>query len=151
VRGGLKVQSYADPPQSLLQYRTWRLRRVGGGDDEFEVLQSQWDGHVMRVTLTGVADREAAELLCDREILIDRDQMPPVGPGEYYRDDLQGFTVRNREGVVLGTLQHFLEAPAGALMVVSGEKERWLPATAPFLKAVDLERREIELDWPADF
>jgi 16S rRNA processing protein RimM len=151
VRGGLKVQSYVDPPQSLLQYRTWRLRRVGGGDDEFEVLQSQWDGHAMRVTLTGVADREAAELLRDREILIDRDQMPPVGPGEYYRDDLQGFTVRNSEGVVLGTLQHFLEAPAGALMVVSGEKERWLPATAPFLKAVDLERREIELDWPADF
>jgi ribosomal 30S subunit maturation factor RimM len=36
-------------------------------------------------------------------------------------------------------------------MVVSGEKERWLPATAPFLKRIDPQRREIELDWPADF
>ena len=105
----------------------------------------------MRVELEGVADRDAAERLRDREILIERDQRPPVRPGEYYREDLQGFTVRNLEGVLLGTLQHFLEAPAGALMVVTGDKERWLPASAPFLKRVELERREIEMDWPADF
>jgi ribosomal 30S subunit maturation factor RimM len=37
------------------------------------------------------------------------------------------------------------------MVVVSGEQERWLPGTVPFLKRVDLERREIELDWPADF
>jgi 16S rRNA processing protein RimM len=151
VRGALKVLSYADPPQTLLQYRSWRLRRADGGDDGYEVVQSQWDGHVMRVQLEGIGDRDAAELLRDREILIERERMPAPGPGEYYREDLQGFTVRNAQGVVLGTLQHFLEAPAGALMVVSGEKERWLPGTAPFLKRVDLERREIELDWPADF
>jgi 16S rRNA processing protein RimM len=151
VRGALKVLSYADPPQSLLQYRSWRLRRADGGDDGYDVLQSQWDGHVMRVQLEGIVDRDAAELLRDREILIDCERMPAPGPGEYYREDLQGFMVRNAQGVVLGTLQHFLEAPAGALMVVSGDRERWLPATAPFLKRVDLERREIELDWPADF
>jgi 16S rRNA processing protein RimM len=154
VRGALKVHSYADPPQSLLQYRSWRLRLAGGseaGDQLVRVVQSHWDGHVMRVQLEGIGDRDAAERLKDCGILIERDRMPAVGPGEYYREDLQGFTVRNLEGVVLGTLQHFLEAPAGALMVVSGSKELWLPATTPFLKRVDLERREIEMDWPADF
>jgi 16S rRNA processing protein RimM len=147
----LKVHSYADPPQSLLQYGSWRLRRADGSEDLYQVVQSQWDGHVMRVQLEGVADRDAAELLTGREILIERDLLPAAGPGEYYREDLEGFTVRNTEGVVLGTLQYFLEAPAGTLMVVSGEKERWLPATAPFLKRIDPQRREIELDWPADF
>jgi 16S rRNA processing protein RimM len=151
VRGALKIHSYADPPQSLLQYRSWRLRRADGGEDVYQVQQSQWDGHAMRVQLEGVADRNAAELLLDREILIERDRIPSVAPGEYYREDLQGFTVRNCEGVLLGVLQHFLEAPAGALMVVKGDQERWLPATVPFLKRVDLGRREIELDWPADF
>ena len=147
----MKVHSYADPPQSLLQYGSWRLRRADGSEDLYQVVQSQWDGHVMRVQLEGVADRDAAELLTGREILIERDLLPAAGPGEYYREDLEGFTVRNTEGVVLGTLQYFLEAPAGTLMVVSGEKERWLPATAPFLKRIDPQRREIELDWPADF
>ena len=151
MRGALKVWSYADPPESLLQHRTWRLRRGDGSEETYKVLQSQWDGSVMRAELEGVADRDAAESLRDREILIERDQMPAMRPGEYYREDLEGFTVRNLEGVVLGTLQHFLEAPAGALMVVTGDKERWLPASGPFLKRVDLERREIEMDWPADF
>jgi 16S rRNA processing protein RimM len=151
VRGALRVWSYADPPESLLQHRTWRLHRGEGGEEPYKVLQSHWDGSVMRVELEGIADRDAAERLRDREILIERDQMPAMRPGEYYREDLEGFTVRNLEGVVLGTLQHFLEAPAGALMVVTGDKERWLPASAPFLKQVDVERREIEMDWPADF
>jgi len=151
VRGALRVWSYADPPQSLLQFRSWRLRAADGSEQGFQVRQSQWDGHAMRVELEGVGDRDGAERLRDLDILIERDLLPAAGPGEYYREDLQGFTVRNLEGVVLGVLQHFLEAPAGALMVVSGEKERWLPASAPFLKHVDLERREIEMDWPADF
>jgi 16S rRNA processing protein RimM len=147
----LKVRSYADPPQSLLQYRSWRLQRADGGDDVFRVVESQWDGNAMRVQLEGVDDRDAAEPLNGRDVLVERELMPAAGPREYYREDLEGFTVRNCEGVVFGVLQHFLEAPAGALMVVSGDKERWLPTSAPFLKRIDLERREIELDWPADF
>jgi 16S rRNA processing protein RimM len=153
VRGGLKVWSYAEPPQSLLQHRHWRLRSPDGSEDTYEVVQAQWDGNAMRVELKGVADRDAAAGLRDCEILIERVELPSAAAGEYYREDLQGFTVRNTEGALLGILQHFLEAPAGALMVVKAEheRERWLPATAPHLKRVDMERREIEIDWPADF
>jgi 16S rRNA processing protein RimM len=154
LRGALKVKSFADPPESLLQYRSWRLRRADGGEDPYEVVRAQWDGHALRVELEGIHDRDAAALLNNREILIERDLIPPPGPGEYFRDDLQGFTVRNGEGVVFGALLHFLDAPAGALMVVSddgGKTERWLPATRPFIRRVDLQQREVEVDWPADF
>ncbi|HEX4376430.1 MAG TPA: ribosome maturation factor RimM [Steroidobacteraceae bacterium] len=154
IRGALKVQSFADPPESLLQYRSWHLRRADGGEEPYEVLQSQWDGHALRVELEGIRDRDAAALLCNREILIERERLPAPAPGEFFRDDLQGFAVCNVEGVTLGTLLHFLDAPAGALMVVSGDggtTERWLPATPPFIRRVDPQRRVIEIDWPADF
>jgi 16S rRNA processing protein RimM len=153
VRGGLKVWSYADPPQSLLQHRHWRLRQSDGSEALYEVLQAHWDGHAIRVELAGVVDRDVAASLRDCEILIERVERPSAGPAEYYREDLEGFTVRNTEGAPLGILQHFLEAPAGALMVVKAEDggERWLPGTAPHLKRVDLAQREIEIDWPADF
>jgi 16S rRNA processing protein RimM len=153
VRGGLKVWSYADPPQSLLQHRHWRLRRPDGSEGTYEVLQAHWDGHAMRVELEGVADRDAAAGLRDCEILIERVERPSAGPAQYYREDLEGFTVRNTEGALLGLLQYFLEAPAGALMVVKAAdgRELWLPGTAPHLKRVDLARRELEIDWPADF
>ncbi len=114
-------------------------------------MEVEWDGHGARAMLEGVTDRDAAEALRGCEILIDRAACAPAGQRQHYREDLEGFTVRNIEGVNLGTLQYFLDAPAGPLMVVRAERERWLPASPPYLKRVDLERREIEVDWPADF
>jgi ribosomal 30S subunit maturation factor RimM len=35
-------------------------------------------------------------------------------------------------------------------MVVSGEREHWLPATAACLRRVDLAGRQIEVEWPHD-
>ncbi len=153
LRGGVKVHSFTDPPEQLLQHRRWRVRRPGAADSDelLEVIESQWDGRLMRVMLAGVADRDAAERLQGREILIPRSELPAAAAHEHFRDDLVGFSVRNVEGVVLGVVQHFLDAPAGAIMVVQGEREHWLPATAPHLKRVDVARRELEVDWPADF
>lgn len=155
VRGWVRVHSYTDPPDSLLQHRLWRLRAPGGEErasiEERRVLQAQWDGHVLRAALDGVADRDAAEALREREILIERAALPKAAPREYYCEDLLGFTVRNAEGVLLGSLQHFLSAPAIPLMLVKGEREYTVPAAPPHLRRVDLERREIEVDWPADF
>lgn len=154
VRGWVRVQSYTDPPDSLLQYRDWRLRAPGGDEAEAaprRVLQSQWDGHALRVAFDGVADRDAAEALREWEILIERAALPEAAPREYYREDLLGFTVRNAEGVVLGSLQHFLSTPGSPVMVVKGEREYAVPAVPPHLRRVDLEQRLIEVDWPADF
>ena len=154
VRGWVRVQSYTDPPDSLLQHRQWRLRAPGAEEQAAvgrRVLQSGWDGHALRVALEGIGDRDAAEALRDWEILIERAALPAAAPREYYREDLLGFAVRNAEGVVLGSLHHFLSAPAGPVMVVKGEREYVIPAAPPHLRRVDPERRLIEVDWPADF
>lgn len=151
MRGAVRVHSYADPPESLLRHRSWLLRLGDGVERRIEVLQAQWDGHALRATLAGVADRDAAERLRGSEVLFERAALPPTGAREHYREDLLGFTVRNGEGVVLGCVTHFLEAPAGALMVVRGQREHWLPATAQCLRRVDAQRREIEVDWPAQW
>ena len=151
----MKVLSYTDPPDSLLTHRHWRLRRPGGGEDGsqqvLEVLHAQWDGHALRAAREGIDDRDAAESLRECEILIERAALPAAAEREYYREDLLGFTVRNTAGVVLGSLQYFLTAPATAVMVVRGERAYAVPAGPPHLKRVDLQRREIEVDWPADF
>jgi 16S rRNA processing protein RimM len=151
VRGAIRVQSYADPAESLIEHRHWRLRRLNGEEQGIEVLEANWDGRVIRARLAGIEDRDAAEALRGSEILIERDQRPAAGPREYFREDLLGFEVVNRGGVVLGTLWHFLDAPGGALMVVRGERELWLPARAPCLHRVDLAARRVEVEWPEDF
>ncbi len=151
MRGAVRVQSYAEPAQSLTHHQLWRLRRPGGEEQEIEVLQAVWDGRSIRAQLAGVEDRDAAERLRGSEVLIARDQRPAPGPREYFREDLLGFAVVNRAGEQLGTLQHFLDAPGGALMVVRGERERWLPAAVPWLRRVDLAARRIEVEWPEGY
>ena len=150
MRGALRVQSYAEPAETLVQHRRWRLRRRDGSEQPYEVVQAVWDGRSVRANLAGVADRDAAEELRGAEVLIERSERPAPGPHEYFRDDLLGFAVRNREGVHLGTLRHFLDAPAGPLMVVKGQREHWLPATVSCLRRVDLAARCIEVEWPEE-
>jgi ribosomal 30S subunit maturation factor RimM len=49
----------------------------------------------------------------------------------------------------LGVVQHFVETPAQALMVVRGEQEYWVPAVPKHLKRVDLQARRVVVDWDA--
>ncbi len=151
VRGAVRVRSYTEPPESLLTHRSWLLRSPEGDERRLEVLNSQCSGATLRVALAGIADRDAAERLRNSEVLIERTALPATAAREFYQEDLLGFSVRNLEGIVLGELAYFVEAPTGALMVVRGKRERWLPAQAPRLRQVDLQRRELVVDWPEDF
>jgi len=139
----------------LLQHERWQLRDPAAGaadtSETRRVVHAQSDGQSLRVELEGITDRDAAQRLCGWEILVGRAALPAAGEREYFREDLVGCTVRNGEGVELGTVQYFLEAPAGAVMIVRGEREYAVPALPPHLRRVDLARREIAVDWPADF
>lgn len=84
-------------------------------------------------------------------IEVERKCLPPLPAGQYYRVDLVGCRVVNQDGIDLGVVEHFVDAPGGVVMVVRGAREHWLPAAAPHLREVDLASRRIRVDWPADF
>ena len=54
-------------------------------------------------------------------------------------------------GRVLGRVDHFLDLPANAVMVVSGERDRWVPVGGRQLFRVDAGERRITVDWDAEF
>jgi len=150
VRGWLKVQSYTDPPDNLLQHRSWMLVDMQGARVPCTVAESAFDGRWLRARFEGVEDRDAAELLGGRDIEIERSALPPTAAREYYRDDLIGFRVVNRAGRELGRVSHFIEAPAAPVMVVAGVRELWIPALPSHLRRVGLEQGEVEVDWPEE-
>ena len=150
VRGWLKVISYTEPVDNLLQHRAWMLARVGESGREYRVRDAEFDGRWLRVSLDGIEDRDAAEALRGLNIEVARAELAPVGPREYYRDDLLGFRVNNLAGVELGQVSHFLEAPAAAVMVVRGEREHWIPAAPPHFVKVQLDQGLIVVDWPEE-
>jgi len=151
IRGWLRVVSYTEPPEALLGYHGWRLRHADGAETDCEPRDAEWDGRTLRLALQGVEDRNAAERLRGCEILVRRSTLPPPGAREHYQEDLVGCEVRNEAGVVLGTLLQFVETASTAVMVVRGEREYWIPAAPPHLQRVDLELRQVLVDWPEDF
>jgi 16S rRNA processing protein RimM len=145
------VRSFADPPDSLLDYDEWQLVAPQGAIRTVKLLEGAPYKGGVRVHLEGIEDRNAALALSGWWVQIDRSELPPLGEGEHYRDDLVGFKVVNAEGIELGQVAYFADLPAGAVMVVKGEREHLVPAVRPHLVKIDADARRIEVDWPAVF
>jgi 16S rRNA processing protein RimM len=94
-----------------------------------------------------VNDRDQAQALRGAQICVPRSELPQRDDKDFYRADLIGCEVMNLAGVHLGKVQHFIETPAQVLMVVRGEKEYWVPAVAQHLRRVDLQARQVIVDW----
>ncbi len=56
----------------------------------------------MAVQLEGVGSREAAQALTGGEVRVDRSELPPTAPGEFYWHDLMGLDALSRDGAPLG-------------------------------------------------
>jgi 16S rRNA processing protein RimM len=151
VRGGLKVNSFTAPPEALLAQAEWQLVSASGQTREVKVRRGDAHRGQLRVELEGVTDRDAAQALAGCWVRVLRDRLPPPAEGEFFREDLMGLEVVNEGDVVLGRLDHFIDAPGGAVMVVKGAKEHWVPAVRPHLKRVDLTAGRVYVDWPEDF
>ena len=154
VRGWLKLHSYTSPPQALLDYQPWFLCRPNKAEQGhwFQVEAGKQHGRGLVAKLQGIEDRSAAEPLVGREIWIKREKLPSLPPGEYYWIDLIGMQVRNLQHQDLGSIKELLETGANDVLVVQGEKERLIPyVKGHYVIEVDLPKREMIVDWPADY
>jgi 16S rRNA processing protein RimM len=146
VRGWVKLRSFTEPPDRLLQHRNLQLG-LGGAWIAYRIEATGRSGGQLTAKLSGVNDRDQAQALRGAQICVPRSELPQRDDKDFYRADLIGCEVMNLAGVHLGKVQHFIETPAQVLMVVRGEKEYWVPAVAQHLRRVDLQARQVIVDW----
>jgi 16S rRNA processing protein RimM len=146
LAGWLKVQSYTEPVEAILDYPVWMLE-APAGLTAHRVCTGRRQKRQVVAQLESIGDRDAAQRWVGATIFVSRAELPPLEPREHYRDDLIGLTVRGADGVVLGRVDHFIDGPAYALMVVRGEREHWVPATPVYLRRVDIAQGEVHVDW----
>jgi 16S rRNA processing protein RimM len=158
----MHVSSYTEPPEALLGYREWALRSGSGERKRHRLVEGRLQGKRLVARLEGMESRDAAALLTGSSVEVERAELPPTGDREYYRADLIGLEVENLEGIVLGRVAYFIDAPTGAVMAVAspgdagtGEREasrgeHWVLADPEHLRRVDLAAGRILVDWPAE-
>jgi 16S rRNA processing protein RimM len=130
----------------LLEHRSLQLC-IGGVWRAYRIETSGRSGGQLTVKLIGVEDRDEAQKLRGAAVGVPRSELPERSDKDFYRADLIGCEVVNLKGVRLGVVQHFVEIPAHALMVVRGDQEYWVPAVPQHLRRVDLQARRVIVDW----
>jgi 16S rRNA processing protein RimM len=117
------------------------------GDGPVEITRRAGTDRRPIVRLAGHEDREAAERLRGTELLVPRTEAPVLGDDEWWAEELEGCTVRDGEAIV-GTVRRLLELPSCDVLEVErrGGGELLVPLVADAVRAVDVERRAIEID-----
>ncbi len=151
LQGWVKVWSATSPRERLLEYR------------EFNGASEHWQGHLdvaqirpqgrfLACKFNGFDSPEAAEKIKSVELQVRRSALPDTEENEYYWHDLIGLQVVTVAGIELGRIEEMLETGANDVMVVQGERRRWVPFVIPEVVAeVDLVAGICRVDWDPDF
>jgi 16S rRNA processing protein RimM len=157
IKGWVKVYSYTEPMERILEYGNWTLRK-GKELILVEVDKGRSHGKGMVAHLKGVDDREVAKQYSGYEICIPRDRLPDLAEGEYYWYELEGLTVVTTKDVTLGKVDYMMSAGASNdVLVVKGDsasidrKERLIPYIDQFVLDISLEAGRILVDWDPEF
>jgi 16S rRNA processing protein RimM len=103
------------------------------------------------VRFAGATDRDTAEPLAGRYLLLERDRLPEPEPDEWYYHELLGMQVVTEAGDAVGIVREVFEAaPADLLEVEMSEGiRRLVPMSKQIIRAVDRASRTIRIDAPA--
>ncbi len=148
VRGEVKVSLMTDNPERFRPGARLFLES-GEGPVPVEVVSARPHKGMMLVKLASVPDRNAAELLQWRQLLIPEAEAMPLGEHENYAHDLIGLNVETVQGEALGEIAEILFTPANDVYVVAGPGgELLLPALRDVVLRVDLEAGKVLVKIP---
>ena len=153
LRGNLNVRYFGGDPESLLEAASLWL--ADGEDDPdavaYEVVQAApGRSNEVRMHLSGVDDRSAAESLKGRSVLVDTAALSALPEGEYYSYQLVGCRVELDDGRPIGTVAEIWSTGAPDIFVVEAEdgRQHLIPAAQGMLREVDIELRRIVVELP---
>jgi 16S rRNA processing protein RimM len=167
VKGWVKVFSYTDPMEAIVDYNPWLIRaenRKNAPWSKVKLKAGKRHAKTVVAKLENCNDRDAAMAYIGTEIAIEKQQLEELTEeNEFYWRDLIGLRVINQQDVELGVVKSLMETGANDVLVVVSEIdtedganketiERLIPWTMNnAIIAVDLEHKVIEVDWDPDY
>ena len=141
IRGELKVRAFTDSAEDFRAFK-----RVYLDGEEYRVLSVRVGDGAVYLGLRGVPDRNAAELLRGKKIVVRREDAPEPEEGTYYIVDLLGSEIVTETGEKLGELADIRQAATDIYTLIAGGKEILFPAAKGVVLAVDVENKRLTVD-----
>ena len=151
VRGWVRVFSYTQPRENIVNYSPWTLQGPADQRRVLSVIEGKAHGKGVVARLEGVTDRDAAAALMGWKISIPRSLLPDPDPGQYYWNDLVGLEVEDTASRPVGQVTGLMETGAHDVLVIQGPERILVPFVPDqTVVAVDLQRGVIVVDLPPE-
>ncbi len=149
--GQLRVRYFGGAPDNLIRLEAVLLAESEDAADaeSFEVTRAAPGRRdEVRMTLAGVEDRESAERLRGKLVVVEASQLEALPEGEYYSYQLIGCRVEGTDGQPIGTVREVWATGAVDVLVVEDAKgtRQLIPAAEGQLRTVDIEVRRIVIE-----
>jgi 16S rRNA processing protein RimM len=121
--------------------------RVRIDEAELEITRRAGTDRSPILRLAGHDNREAAEALRGRDLMVAREHAPDLGPDEWWAEDLTGCEVHDA-GRPVGVVRQLLELPSCEVLEVQRPEggDLLVPLVSDAVREVDLDRRAIDVD-----
>ena len=138
IRGEFKIKVFLDDGEDIKSFK-----RVFVGGEEYALLSVRAQGEFAYVALRGIADRNAAELLRNKDIEVYRSELPEPPEGRYYIADLTGCEVVTAAGEVIGEVISVTPAKTDIYTLQTPKGELSFAAADGVIESVDVQNKKI--------
>lgn len=144
VRGELRLRPYNVDSDLLLEVSEVMLRLPSGETELLSFEHARRAHDAILAKLPGRDDRNAVEELRGAELLVRREDFPPLEEDEFYVCDIVGGAVVGPEGEI-GKVEGLLSYPTVEVFLVRGEGgERFeIPLLDDFIEKVDVATKQV--------
>lgn len=146
IRGEVRITPLTDFPG-----RFENLRMVFVEEQEIVIERMQYHHRFIILKFAGVNDRSAAELFKGKLLHVDRKDVPPLEPGEYYAFDVIGLKVTDEVQGELGEIVEILKTGSNDVYIAKQNgRETLIPALKSVVLQIDLENGRMQVCLPEE-
>jgi 16S rRNA processing protein RimM len=145
VKGWIRV--YPIGAIEILAKRPWYIKKNNAWV-EIKIEDSKPYAGYLLIKIANINDPETAKNYTNNEIYLEQELLPKLKEDQYYWSQLEGLTIIDQAGKVLGKVDHLVATGANdVLVLVNNKKEHFIPYIKNVVLAVDLANKTIKVDW----
>ncbi|MCF8076569.1 MAG: ribosome maturation factor RimM [Desulfotignum sp.] len=153
LEGNIKVRSFAQAPDLFAPgSRVFVSSGTRADAQPFVIDQCVPYKKGLLMRLAGIKDRNMADALIEKQILVPRSRLPEPEENAWYWEDLYGLTVTDEVSGDLGTIDTIFSTGAHDILVVKTKgRELLIPMHRQFVMSVDIENARVVTRLPEGY
>ena len=141
LNGEVKIFPYTDDLNGFKEYN-----QIYIDGEELEIISQKIASKFIVLKLKGFDYIDDVKRLLNKDVFIDKVQMPSLDEGEYYIHELIAMEVYSEADELIGTVKDVMETSANHVLVVDHDgKEALIPFVKAFIKELDLKNKKIKV------